>query len=114
MVENFTPKSESDLAWFVWQGWTVSTVMIISRVESESIRNTNETQDSNKNRNEICKNDETTPKYVGYIENILQETKTRDRKRISKVDAKQTCLRRVKSKSGTYSKWCPIELNIQM
>jgi hypothetical protein len=35
-------------------------------------------------------NDETTPKYVGYVENILQEMKTTERKRISKVDAKQT------------------------
>jgi hypothetical protein len=51
--------------------------MIISRVASESIRNTNETEDLNKNRNEIYKNDETTPKYVG---NILQETKTIERK----------------------------------
>ena len=34
------------------------------------------------------KNDETTPKYVGYVEIILQETKTTERKRISKVDAK--------------------------
>jgi hypothetical protein len=46
-------------------------------------------------------NDETTPKYVGYVENILQEKKTIERKRNSKVDAKQTHLRRVKSKSGT-------------
>ena len=29
--------------------------MIVSRVASESIRNMNETEDSNKNRNEICK-----------------------------------------------------------
>jgi hypothetical protein len=48
-----------------------------------------------------AKNDETTPKYVGYVENILQETKTTKRKQISKVDAKQTRLRRVKSESGT-------------
>ena len=33
-------------------------------------------------------NDETTPKYVGYVEIILQEMKTTERKRISKVDAK--------------------------
>jgi len=46
-------------------------------------------------------NPETTPKYVGYDENKLQETKTTESKRISKVDAKQTCLQRVKSKSGT-------------
>jgi hypothetical protein len=39
--------------------------------------------------------------YVGYDENKLQETKTRESKRISKVDAKQTHLRRVKSESGT-------------
>jgi hypothetical protein len=75
--------------------------MIVSRVASESIRNTNETEDSNKNKNEIWKNDEKTPKYVGYVENILQEMKTTERKWISKVDAKQTRLRRVKSESGT-------------
>jgi hypothetical protein len=38
------------------------------------------------------KNGETAPKYVGYVENILQEMKTTERKRISKVDAKQTRL----------------------
>jgi hypothetical protein len=48
-----------------------------------------------------AKNDETAPKYVGYVENILKEMKTTKRKRISKVDAKQTRLRRVKSESGT-------------
>lgn len=47
------------------------------------------------------KNNETTPRYVGYDENKLQETKTTERKRISKVDAKQTRLQRVKSGSGT-------------
>jgi hypothetical protein len=46
-------------------------------------------------------NDETTPKYVRYVENILQEMKTIERKRILKVDAKQTHLRRVKSEFGT-------------
>jgi len=46
-------------------------------------------------------NDDTTPKYVGYDENKLQEMKTTKRKRISKVDAKQTCLQRVKPESGT-------------
>jgi len=47
------------------------------------------------------KNNETTPKYVGYVETRLQAMKTTERKRISKVDAKQTRLRRVKSESGT-------------
>jgi hypothetical protein len=47
------------------------------------------------------KNNETTPRYVGYDENKLQETKTTESKRISKVDTKQTRLRRVKSESGT-------------
>jgi hypothetical protein len=47
------------------------------------------------------KNDETTFKYVGYVENILQEMKTIERKRILKVDTKQTRLRRVTSESGT-------------
>jgi hypothetical protein len=46
-------------------------------------------------------NHETTPKYVGYDENKLQETKTTESKRISNVDAKQTRLRRVKSESGS-------------
>ena len=62
--------------------------MIVSRVASESLRNMNETEDSNKNRNENMQNDETTPKYVGYDENKLQKIKTTERKRISKVDAK--------------------------
>jgi len=75
--------------------------MTVSRVESESIWNMNETEDSNKNRNKNMQNDTTTPKYVGYDENKLQETKTKKRKRNSKVDAKQTRLRRVKSESGT-------------
>jgi hypothetical protein len=43
------------------------------------------------------KNDETTPKYVGYVEDILQEMKITERKRISRVDAKQTRLQPVKS-----------------
>ena len=34
------------------------------------------------------KYDETTPKYIGYVDHILQENKTIERKRISKVDAK--------------------------
>jgi hypothetical protein len=75
--------------------------MIVSRVASESIQNMNETEDSNKNRKIYMQNDETKPKYVGYDENKLQEMKTTERKRISKVDAKQTSLRRVKSESGT-------------
>jgi len=54
--------------------------MIVSRVASESIRNMNKIEDSNKNRNKICKDDETAPKYVGYVENILQEMKTTERK----------------------------------
>jgi len=75
--------------------------MIVSRVASESIRNMNETENLNENSNKNMQNHETTPKYVGYDENILQETKTTESKRISKVDAKQTRLRRVKSESGT-------------
>jgi hypothetical protein len=47
------------------------------------------------------KNDETTPKYGRYVENILQEMKTTERKWILKVDTKQTRLRRVKSESVT-------------
>ena len=50
--------------------------MIVSRVASESIRNMNEIEDSNKKQKQNMKNDETTPKYVAYDENKLQETKT--------------------------------------
>jgi len=46
-------------------------------------------------------NKETTPKYVGYVEIILQEMRTTERNRILKVDAKQTRLRQVKSESRT-------------
>ena len=67
--------------------------MIVSRVASESIRNMNETEDSNKKQKQDMKNNETTPRYVGCDENKLQETKTTERKRISKVDTKQTRLR---------------------
>jgi len=65
--------------------------MIVSLVASESIRNMNETEDSNKNRKKKCLY-ETTPKYVGYDENQLQEMKTTENKWISKVDAKKTHL----------------------
>jgi hypothetical protein len=61
----------------------------------------NETEDSNKKQKQNMKNNETTPRYVGYDENKLQEMKTTETKRISKVDAKQTRLQRVKSESGT-------------
>ena len=67
--------------------------MTVSRVASESIRNMNETEDLNENSNKNMQNHETTPKYVGYDENKLQEMKTIESKRISKVDAKQTRLR---------------------
>jgi hypothetical protein len=60
-----------------------------------------ETEDLNENSNKNMQNNETTPKYVGYNENKLQEMKTTKSKRISKVEAKQTRLRRVKSESGT-------------
>jgi len=40
-------------------------------------------------------------KNTKYVGNILQEMKTIERKRISKVDAKHTRLRRVKSESET-------------
>jgi hypothetical protein len=61
----------------------------------------NETKDSNKKQKQNMKNNETTPRYVGYDENKLQETKTIETKRISKVDAKQTHFRQVNSESGT-------------
>jgi len=49
----------------------------------------NETEDSNKNRNKkyaLCHS------YVGYDENKLQETKTTESKRISKVDLGQVSI----------------------
>jgi len=36
MVETFTPKSESDLAWFVSQGWTVSVAELFSLHNKET------------------------------------------------------------------------------
>jgi len=45
----------------------------------------NKTEDSNKNRNEILKNGETTPKYVGYVENILQEMKQQKESKFQKL-----------------------------
>jgi hypothetical protein len=53
----------------------------------------NETENSNKKTETKYEKNETTPRYVGYDENKLQETKTTESKRISKVDAKQTRLR---------------------
>jgi hypothetical protein len=41
------------------------------------------------------------PNKLEGHENKLQELKTTERNRILKVDAKQTCLRRVKSEFGT-------------
>jgi hypothetical protein len=61
----------------------------------------NELKTQIKKQKQNMKNNETTPKYVGYVEIRLQAMKTTERKRISKVDAKQTRLRRVKSESGT-------------
>jgi hypothetical protein len=50
--------------------------MIVSQEASEYIRNMNETEDSNKKTENNMKKNETTPRYVGYDENKLQETKT--------------------------------------
>ena len=48
--------------------------MIVLRVASDSIQNMNEAEDSNKNRNEKCKNYETTPKHVGYTDEFQKLT----------------------------------------
>jgi hypothetical protein len=61
----------------------------------------NETEDSNKKTETKYEKNKTTPRYVEYDENELQEMKTTESKQISKVDAKQTRLRRVKFESGT-------------
>jgi hypothetical protein len=50
----------------------------------------NKTEDSNKNRNKICKTMKQHLNIFGYDENKMQEMRTTERKRISKVDAKQT------------------------
>jgi hypothetical protein len=61
----------------------------------------NETEDSNKKKNEICKMMKQHPNMLDMLKTILQEMKTTERMRISKVDAKQTRLRRVMSEFGT-------------
>jgi len=57
----------------------------------------NETEDSNKKKKKICKMMKQHPNMLDD-ENKLQEMKTTERKRISKVDTKQ----------------CPIELKFQI
>ena len=52
----------------------------------------NELKTRIKKQKQSMQNNETTPKYVGYDENKVQEMKTTETKRISKVDAKQTRL----------------------
>ena len=54
--------------------------MIVSRVASESIRNMHESEDLNENSNKNMQNHETTPIYVGYDENKLQEIKNNGKK----------------------------------
>jgi len=61
-------------------------VMIVSQVASESIWNMNEIEDSNKNKGNM-QNDQTTPKCVRYVENIMQGTKTI----IKKANFKRWC-----------------------
>jgi hypothetical protein len=53
--------------------------MIVSRVAREFIRNMKETEDSIKTEMKY-ENDGTTPKYGGYVEIILHEMKTTERK----------------------------------
>ena len=57
--------------------------MIVSRQASESIRNTNEIEDSNKNRNEVCNMMEQHP-------NMLENSKytTRNENNINKASFK--------------------------
>jgi hypothetical protein len=84
--------------------------MIVSRVASESIRNMNETEDSNKNRNEICKMMKQHPNMLDMLKIYYKKWKQQKESEFSKVDAKQTHLRQVKFEYWTQSKWCPIEL----
>ena len=46
-------------------------------------------------------NDEIAPKMLDMLKIYCKKQKKTERKRISKVDAKQTRLRQVKSESGT-------------
>jgi len=82
------------------------TEMLVSRATSESIRNMNETKNSNEKRNEVCNMMKQHP-------NILQETKRTKTIRVSRVDLKN---RHVydKSESRTYGQWCPNELKFEL
>jgi hypothetical protein len=73
--------------------------MVVSQVASESIRNMNETEDSNKNINEMCKMMKQHPDMLDMLK--IYCDKWKKKKQISKVDAKQTRLRRVMYEFGT-------------
>jgi len=51
------------------------TTMIVSRVTSESIRNMNETEDSNKNRNEIWKMMKQHPNMLDMLKILYKKWK---------------------------------------
>jgi hypothetical protein len=63
-------------------------IMIVSRVASESIRIMNETEDSNKNSWEVCKNYENKHPNMLYMMNIYCKNENNRNKTSFKVDAK--------------------------
>jgi len=71
--------------------------MIVSRVASESIRNMNETEDSNKTETKICKMMKQHPNMLDMMKIKCKKWKQQKDSEFQKVDAKQTHLRRVKS-----------------
>jgi len=66
--------------------------MIVSRVASESNRNMKETEHLNKNKYQIYKMMKQHPNMLDILNIYYKKMTTIERKRISKVDAKQTRL----------------------
>jgi hypothetical protein len=61
------------------------TGMIVSRVESESIRNMNEIEDSNKNRNKICKLMKQHPNMLHMLKLYCKECKQQKKSEFQKL-----------------------------
>ena len=61
------------------------TLIIVSRVASESIRNMNETVDSNKNRNEICKMMKQRPNMLDMLKIYCKKWKKQKESEFQKL-----------------------------
>jgi hypothetical protein len=59
--------------------------MIVSRVASESIRNMNETEDSNKNRNGICKTMKQHPNILDMLRIYCKKRKQQKESKFQKL-----------------------------